>query len=333
MLPIKISLPVDFLEEEVRNGFVVTKQMKEIWAVELDLLVEFMRVCQKHNIRWWMDGGSLLGTIRHKGFIPWDDDIDVIMMREDYQKLCQVASFEFFGKYFFQTELTDHGSMRGHAQLRNSATTAILKAEINQAFKFNQGIFLDIFPLDSIPEDDNTFSRQISKIIELKKKCLALQYEIEVEFCRKRKNFLVMWINKIRQKLFKSCLYYNCGIGRYYKEFEKTASLYSSQNTKYVGNLILGVFRDNWKWLREDYRDTSYMPFEFLSVPVPIGFESRLNIQYGDWRKIVRGTSLHGEVIFDVNKSYLEYVNQRKHICNHFSRRFWNPIWIKKAVP
>lgn len=311
MLPIRISLPEDFLKEEDRCGYTVSKEMKEVWAIELDLLVEFMRVCQKHDLKWWMDGGSLLGTIRHRGFIPWDDDIDVIMFRRDYDKLCQVAPSEFKHPYFFQTELTDHSSLRGHAQIRNSQTSAIRQIECQYKFHFNQGICMDVFPLDSIPDDQEKFDQQLIDIKENLQKCYELRNSIEFGWKRKRTNFLFMWANRFRSYLYNGLLYDLCGTGHYYKAFEASASRYSNVDTKHVGNLILGNFKQSWKWLREDYRDTCYKPFEFLSVPVPVGFESRLNIQYGDWHKIVKGTSLHGEVLYDTRKSYIEYVKKQ----------------------
>ena len=100
MLNIKLELPEGFLEEEERDGYLVSAEMKKIWAVELDLLNEFMRVCKEHDIRWFADGGTILGAIRHNGMIPWDDDIDVCMYREDYEKLldsCKLAIMQING--------------------------------------------------------------------------------------------------------------------------------------------------------------------------------------------------------------------------------------------
>ena len=132
MVTLSIQLPEDFLNEEVRSGFTVTRKMKEVWAVELDLLAQFDRVCRKHAIHYVASGGTLLGAIRHHGFIPWDDDIDLMVSRSDYDKLCAVAAQEFGQPYFFQTEYADPGFMRGFARLRNSATAGIQRFEYNK---------------------------------------------------------------------------------------------------------------------------------------------------------------------------------------------------------
>lgn len=139
-------LPESFFEEEVQCDFLVTRERKKIWAIGIDLLVKFDSVCRKHNLQYSLAFGSLLGCVRHNGFIPWDDDIDVVMPRADYEKLKEYIN-EFEEPYFLQYPGNDEGYAFSFAKLRNSKTTGI-----SQAFryeKFNQGIFLDIFPLDN----------------------------------------------------------------------------------------------------------------------------------------------------------------------------------------
>ena len=162
MVNLKIQLPDGFFNEEVRCEYTVTRQRKEVWAVELDLLREFSRVCNKYNLKYCADGGTLLGAIRHHGFIPWDDDLDIAMLRSDFEKLNEVAPIEFKKPYFWQTEETDKGSARGHAQLRNSATTSIIKTEYERQRNnnFNQGIFIDIFPFDTVIDDQKKLAEQ-----------------------------------------------------------------------------------------------------------------------------------------------------------------------------
>ena len=100
MVDLNLEFPNGWFDEEGRCGFNVDRQRKEIWAVELDLLAEIQRVCKKYNIQYFADGGTILGTIRHKGFIPWDDDIDIAMFRDQYVKFCSIAKDEFKSPYF-----------------------------------------------------------------------------------------------------------------------------------------------------------------------------------------------------------------------------------------
>ena len=88
-------LPESFFKEETICDFFVSEKRKKIWAICIDLLVSFDKVCRSYNLRYSLAFGSLLGMVRHKGFIPWDDDIDVVMPREDYEKLYSLYREEF----------------------------------------------------------------------------------------------------------------------------------------------------------------------------------------------------------------------------------------------
>ena len=80
--------------DEMRDGFLVTADRKKIWQVEMELLAELDGICRRHGLRYFVDYGTLLGAVRHRGFIPWDDDIDVVMMRPDYERLKLVIGID-----------------------------------------------------------------------------------------------------------------------------------------------------------------------------------------------------------------------------------------------
>lgn len=150
------------LTEEVRNGYLISSEMKKVWSVQMELLKKLLFVCDKYNLKIWADSGTLIGTVREKGFIPWDDDIDMIMMRNDYDKLISISEKEFNDPYFLQSAYSESKYPRGHAQLRMRGTAAILPNDMDQSF--DQSIFLDIFVYDAVPENQDLMDSLIRKI-------------------------------------------------------------------------------------------------------------------------------------------------------------------------
>lgn len=298
MVNLQIQLPDGFFKEEERCGHVVTSQMKEVWAIELDLLSEFQRVCKKYGIKYYANGGTMLGAARHQGFIPWDDDIDLMMYREEYDKLCSHA-IEFKHPYFFQTEYTDKGSLRGHAQLRNTDTTGILNMEYKKKYKFNQGIFIDIFPMDNVPDDEIEYKQFVDRTRCLREKSY-LYAGRSIRHSEYYNNSLDRFLHKV---LFYPCLFM---MDYWYKKYEHFCSKYINVLTK--NSAILCV--SNPTLITNDfYKTVCNLKFEFLEIPVPGDYNKALSEEFGDWRKLVKGKSTHGGVFFDTSKSYLEYLN------------------------
>ncbi|MDO4620151.1 MAG: LicD family protein [Lachnospiraceae bacterium] len=311
MVELKIKLPEHFLEEEVRDGYKVSAFMKEVWAVELDLLAEFMRVCDEHGITYYADAGTILGAVRHGGFIPWDDDIDVMMFRDQYDRLQEIAPTAFKHPYFFQTQYTDPGSLRSHAQLRNSMTTGISVGEWPYKLKFNQGIFMDIFPIDGVPEDDAALVDQCQTARQL--------LETAREKSKPRDRYVKDSPSPIRGaiKAFRHALY--TGPLRsvdlyehYYRDFEKTITKYNGEKTtrvaKYFTTMPTEKDRKRRLWPRRFFDTTDYLQFEMLRIPVPGAYRELLDVFYGDWKTPVVGTQTHNGLIFDTSRSYKEYI-------------------------
>lgn len=120
--------------------------LKKLQKQEIEVLDEIVRICDKHQLEYFLVGGTCLGAIRHKGFIPWDDDIDIAMPREDYEKFIKIAIEEIDDKYFIQCNLTDPEYYLGFIKIRKNNTTFIQQREFDT--NSHQGFFVDIFPLD-----------------------------------------------------------------------------------------------------------------------------------------------------------------------------------------
>lgn len=300
---ISLQFPNNFFKEEIRNDYVVTVQNKKIWAVELDLLNEFIRVCRKHDIKFFAAGGTILGAVRHKGFIPWDDDIDLMMFRDEYNHLCKIATKEFKHPYFFQTEETDSGSYRGHAQLRNSKTTGILREELYQKRSINQGIFIDIFPLDVAPDDYNErqeFYKELRHIRQMMGQYISLCFPFKFRF---RKNIYCLFINIFRH-LTTSSFNARQKANFYYRQYEQTLQ---AQNKNSETVFMAPFAAERFTYKKSDLMECVSMPFEMLTIPVPANFDEILRQTYGNWKKFVVGGSVHGGIIFDTDRPYTEY--------------------------
>ena len=118
-----MQLPDGFLQSEYRDGYLVDETMKKVWAVELELLEQFQRLCERHQLRYYAIGGTLLGAVRHKGFIPWDDDADIGMLREDYEKFRQACERDLdHNRFYFQDHRNTPGYRWGYGKLRRTYT-------------------------------------------------------------------------------------------------------------------------------------------------------------------------------------------------------------------
>ena len=162
-------LPNSFLGEETICDFLVSRERKKIWAINIDMLRIFDSICRKHGLHYSLAFGSLLGVVRHNGFIPWDDDIDVVMPRDDYEKL-KLYKSDFTDPYFLQFPGDDYDFFFSFAKLRNSNTSCISFPFRYE--KFNQGIFMDIFPMDNYSAIN--LELNLSRIKGLVAECSAL---------------------------------------------------------------------------------------------------------------------------------------------------------------
>ena len=289
------------LDEEILCGYKVTKEMKKVWQVELELLEKFIQVCNKYKIQYFITAGSLLGVVRHGGFIPWDDDIDIGMLRKDYNKLLEVAPLEFKEPYFFQTPYSDK-IYRGHAQLRNSNTSAILPSEIDK--DFNQGIFIDIFPYDEYPKHKIQFKLQ------------GLRVKFYTKLCC---NYLDGGYKSIKSKIFNIFARFIMTIFNYqkvYKKYEKICSKYNGKGNGMISNLSFRYGRIKYMHPKEYFTDLIDAKFEHINVKIPREYDRILSKQYGNYHEFKVGTSTHGKLYLSTEIPYKEYLRKLRKKVN-----------------
>ena len=299
----------NLFRDEIRNNYLVTSRRKRIWNIQLNLLDELNRICKKHNIRYFAYFGTLLGAARHKGFIPWDDDVDVIMFRPDFEKFKALVKAEVNEAYFVDgwydykleeeepeilndktfLQVVKRNQRKAHPlwwpfwpmiKLKDSRTAFIQYLDRPHV---HQGIFIDIFPFDPVPP----FADEQQKV----------SYEAERE----------MLISIVQPDVIKKALAENQALLLAQNDMKKflalphhkkamtleAFALKSFSKSEFVGQLcdhILTGRKHSYAGISypaKNFEKIIWLPFEKTEVPCPVCYEDCLNELYHDWRKPV----------------------------------------------
>lgn len=278
--------------------FQQSPRLKKLQAVELDIFKEFKRVCQKHGIRYFAAGGTMLGAARHHGFIPWDDDIDVQMFYKDFRKFEEIAPIEFKHPYSYQSFKTDIlVDISPAARIRNSETTGCTKWEFDniRSTSYNRGIFIDIFVLFPIP--DSKQERDIQK------KHIDWAYRA----------IRGWYADKNRQ------IGLNSSYDNYLSDWEKVSKEYSIEQIKQmyfdfcnvrgdsfkeIGQTSFRTHNSHFMWNKEWFEEAIELPYEDTTITCPHMYDEFLQKQFGDWKTPVFNGAMHEMFLFDTDIPY-----------------------------
>lgn len=270
----------------------------------LDLIAELDRVCKKHDIEYVLYAGTLLGAVRHGGFVPWDDDMDVIMARDSYERFLQIADEELdLKRFFLQREFSRHWPMF-YSKLRMNDTACMEKIHPKDA-QMHQGIYIDIFPMDNLR--DAAVWRMVQFVLSKLVIARSLDRRGYETDSLKKKAVLLM------SRIVPAKLLWRFVIQR------------SGRNTKMVHAFFAGASKySSCIFQREWFAETVLMEFEGKKYPVPRCYDEILTTLYGDYMTLPseeeRRCKQHN-LLVDTEKSYTEYLEyQKKQKIDVFSR-------------
>ena len=262
----------------------------------LDILKEIDRICKKHDIQYFLGYGSCLGAVRHKGFIPWDDDIDLLMKTDDYLRFIEVCKEEMGDKYYLQNRLDDAKPYVFWLQfgVKNSTSINLSMSHIHKPW----GICVDIFPL--FPYTKNPSVQKARQKVFKQMKLLSLKYyhigtikkASLVEKCKKSFHYLLP--DNLNLKLFK----------KLFMELCNPDGMDAECLTTY-DNL-----RDDEYFLSEWFDGTEAVDFEDMKVPCPVDYDAYLTMNYGDYMQIPKNKVKHSDnpdVLIKFNECYENY--------------------------
>lgn len=289
------------LETETICGYEVSAWMKRIWAMELDMVKRFVKVCEEHHLQYWMMGGTLLGAVRHKGFIPWDNDIDLAMPRKDYDRLLEIGPEAFQAPMFFQTPVTDGARLfNTFVKIRNENGTAATREEYESGM--NCGIFIDIFCLDEIPDDPQARKRyyeRLAKLTKMRRFALGMS----------PKGGLVKKAKYAFQKAVYKFVYHSPDAAELYRLYQQEARKYAGTGARQLAHRDFG-YHEKYIWNKSDWDETVQLPFEDMVLNAPAGYDAVLKRQYGDYWQIPEDKSTHDYFEFDPDTPYKQYFNR-----------------------
>lgn len=311
-----LRFPEDFFQEETRNGFTIEPMMKRAWAAQMEVLWKVSEACEEENIRWFPFWGTLLGIVRHGGFIPWDDDIDIAMPREDYMKFLSAAGKHLPEEYRILDVYHEREWVQSFARVVNGKTIDVSDRRLKEFHGCPFAVGIDIFPLDEWEEDETNRENRQSVLDILRGVADALLAAGKADTAEKQEILRAamegveaveeafgIQIDREQNLLNQLCRFYDQVCMQKYTPAEN--ELPESAYTCFDISWGKSGYRLDKKW----FDGTEVFPFENISVSIPVGYQEILTELYGDFMTPDRTAASHSYPFY---KDQLEELRRKR---------------------
>ncbi len=302
----RMEIQDSFLLDEVRCGFLVPAAMKQAWAADLEVLAEIDRVCKKHNIQYFADWGTLLGTVRHGGFVPWDDDLDIVMKREDYIKFMTVARFDMEEGFDVQTFRNHEDCWTFMGKVVGKNGFCFDKEHLRRFHNFPYIASVDVFVLDYVYRDPE---KEEKRRVLCKYMLGVADAIVEGRFTPEEKERDLRRIEEMAGRKIDR-IEDAVEMGRYlYGEVEKIFAEVPEQEADCLTRLFpWGLKGSRRHYAKEYYSRSVELPFEGITIPVPMMYDEMLRRRYKGCMKLVKNSGAHNYPFFEGQKKNLQKV-------------------------
>lgn len=296
-----------YFEDEVRDGFYVPSEIKRAWAAQLEVLNDIDKVCRENNIEYFAEYGTLLGAVRHKGFIPWDDDMDISMKRPDYERFLKIAKDKLPEGYDIYNSRTDRDVKELLSRVINGREMHLDKLHLEKYHDFPYVVGIDIFPLDYISNNEAENSSQ-QELILIVSTVAAYAREIlggEHTATQEEMESLINGIHQVEQLCGVKMDMSGDVVWQLNQLIDKLCSIYTEKDADYITVMATWNETNTYRFPKEYYAKAVRMPFENTTIPVPIEYDALLRTKYGDYMKLVRNTGGHDYPFYSEQKEKL----------------------------
>lgn len=305
-------IPFDssFFEKEERCGFVVDETMKTCWAAEMEVLFAIDCVCEKYDIPYFVFFGSLLGAIRHEGFIPWDDDMDIALKRDDYERLMSVLKDELPEGFEVINPLKDDYVTEYWGCVKNSSSVSIDPERLEKYHGCPFSVGVDVFQLDYLPKDPKKAEEHIKLFKTVWTTTRLAKKEDKTEKENGQLKTLLDGLEDIFDKKYKVRFDRKDSrkmIAQLVQLTNKIAASVRPEDSEELVSFIGFIDHPEKRFPKRLLEEIEWKPFENIFVPVPAGWDEALRIQYGDYMEIKKFVASHDYPIY---KKQVELVRE-----------------------